>query len=57
MRKLLRMVMAVVFTVSITTTALAGSWFDEAFDYCVDKGIIYDWYDTEGLVTREDLKI
>lgn len=52
MRKLLRMVMTVVFTVSITTTALAGSRFDEAFDYCVDKGIIYDWYDTEGLVTR-----
>ena len=36
-------------------TAFGTQWYDEAVAYCTEKGIIYEDYDTEGLLTRGEM--
>ncbi len=56
MKKLLGLITATALALSTTVTAFAGEWYDTAYDYCVDRNIISDWYkdkeENNGLMTR-----
>lgn len=56
MKKLPRLITVTALTLSMTVTAFAGEWYDTAYDYCVDRNIISDWYkdkeENNGLMTR-----
>ncbi len=56
MKKTYKRILACAAVLSmLPITAFGTQWYDEAVAYCTEKGIIYEDYDTDGLLTRGEM--
>ena len=56
MKKTYKRILACAAVLSmLPITAFGTQWYDEAVAYCTEKGIIYEDYNTDGLLTRGEM--